>query len=382
MPKVCVIGGGIIGSWTALHLAEAGAETTLLEQFPLPHTRGSSHGASRAFRFLGDETMDRLDYSLERWQALEQLVGERLFLRTGLLNFGPVGDPWLTRHLGILEDAGKPHDRLDAATIRSRFPTLSYPDEWEAAWDPNGGILFAHRCLAAVQARFRARGGTVLSGRAEALQEDEDGSVSVETSPGFDSPTASLMFDRVVVACGPWTSTLVPELRRTLSTTAIPVTYWRDDSGECSAAKGFPILYNARLTGIYALPSCEYPGLVKVLYHDGPEASPDARDVPDRQPYVDKVSAYVRKHLPALDHRAPAIEESCMYTLTPDDEPIIDRFCPGIVVGCGFSGSGFKHSPATGRMLASLALGEEGGLPEGYQLTKYALARFRAGDTG
>jgi 2-polyprenyl-6-methoxyphenol hydroxylase-like FAD-dependent oxidoreductase len=52
--SVCVVGGGIIGSWTALHLAEAGVNTTLVEQFPLPHTRGSSHGLSRAFRFLGE----------------------------------------------------------------------------------------------------------------------------------------------------------------------------------------------------------------------------------------------------------------------------------------------------------------------------------------
>ncbi len=93
--SACVLGAGIIGSWTALHLAEAGVETVLLEQFPLPHTRGSSHGASRAFRFLGEETMDRLDYSLERWRSLEPFRQERLFLRTGLLNFGTGGDPWL-----------------------------------------------------------------------------------------------------------------------------------------------------------------------------------------------------------------------------------------------------------------------------------------------
>jgi len=37
---VSVIGAGIIGSWTALHLAEAGISTTLIEQFPLPHARG------------------------------------------------------------------------------------------------------------------------------------------------------------------------------------------------------------------------------------------------------------------------------------------------------------------------------------------------------
>ena len=69
---VGVVGGGIIGSWTALHLAEVGARTTLFEQFPLPHTRGSSHGLSRAFRLLGDYELDRLDYSLDRWLALEK----------------------------------------------------------------------------------------------------------------------------------------------------------------------------------------------------------------------------------------------------------------------------------------------------------------------
>jgi glycine/D-amino acid oxidase-like deaminating enzyme len=90
------------------------------------------------------------------------------------------------------------------------------------------------------------------------------------------------------------------------------------------------------------------------------------------------VRAYVRQHLPALDYREPAIQEICMYTLTPDNEPFLDRFSAGIVVGCGFSGSGFKHSPATGHMLASLALEEESTLPEGYQLNKYALGRLPA----
>ena len=72
--KVCVIGGGIIGSWTALHLAEAGARTTLVEQFPLPHTRGSSHGLSRAFRFLGELELGRLDYSLDRIREISAVT--------------------------------------------------------------------------------------------------------------------------------------------------------------------------------------------------------------------------------------------------------------------------------------------------------------------
>lgn len=374
--RICVIGGGVIGSWAALHLAEVGVETVLVEQFHLPHGRGSSHGASRAFRYLGDETMDRLDYSWERWRALEGAMGKTLFVRTGLLNFGPPGDSWLDRHMDIVRAAGKPCEWLDAGAIRSRLPHVRYPEEWGAAWDPNGGILYAHRCLSAVQARFRQMGGRLITARAEVVTDRADDQVDVEIRRPGASGTELHRCAGAVVTCGPWTSTLLPELRSLLRTSAIPVTYWHDPSGECSVARGFPILYNARLTDIYALPGHEYHGLVKVLYHGGPEAEPDSRDVPDRQPYVDRVRRYVRRHLPTLDSRGPALEETCMYTHTPDGEPVLDRLSENVVVGCGFSGSGFKHSPATGHMLAALALGEEGRLPEGYRLPRYALGRF------
>ncbi len=373
---ICVIGGGIIGSWTALHLAEAGADTILLEQFPLPHTRGSSHGASRAFRFLGDDTVDRLDYSLERWLGLETDFGQELFARTGLLNFGPCGDPWLEQHMEILARADKPYDWLDAEQIRVRFPLLRYPDEWGATWDPNGGVLLAHRCLAAVQSRLQALGGRIVAAQAVEIRDETDGSVRIEVRSASATKVERVHCARAVVTAGPWTGDLIPHVRPLLTTYAIPVTYWRDTSGACSVANGFPILYNARLTDVYALPTLEYPGLVKVLFHGGAEARPEARDVSDRGPYVETVRAYVQRHLPPLDHRGPAIEESCMYTCTPDGEPVLDRLGGGIVVGCGFSGSGFKHSPATGRMLAALALGEESSLPVGYQMSKYARSRF------
>ena len=374
--KVCVIGAGIIGSWTALHLAEAGVHTTLIEQFPLPHTRGSSHGLSRAFRFLGELELDRLDYSLERWLALEDTTGETLFVKTGLLNFGPCGDPDLETFMAVLGDAGRPFEWLDSGAIATRYPAIRYPREWGAAWDPDAGLLIAHRCLNAVQARYLALGGRIMTGRADSVDNGNGTGVQIEVSSNSSGVVDKLTFDGVVVCAGPWTQQLLPQLKPLLRSLLTPVTYWCDPSASYAVSNGFPILFNARLTGIYGLPSFEYRGLVKMLFHGGPESHPDTRDQASFTSYIDKVQAYVRDHLPRLDHGKPAILETCMYTMSPDSNPIIDRFADNLVIGCGFSGSGFKHSPATGMMLAAMVTGKDTAIPKGFRSDRYTLDRF------
>jgi sarcosine oxidase/L-pipecolate oxidase len=375
--RMCVIGGGIIGSWTALHLAEAGVQATLIEQFPLPHTRGSSHGLSRAFRFLGELELGRLDYSLTRWLALQKAIGETLFIKTGLLNFGPPGDPELELYMNVLRDSRRPVQWLENETIADRFPMLNYSEDWGAAFDPNGGILVAHRCLNAVQSRFLELGGRIVTGCVKSFESQGARGVAIEMRT-HDSDIIDIQsFDRAVVCAGPWTAKLVPRLKAHLSSRLTPVTYWHDPTGSYSASSGFPIIFNARLTGIYGLPAYEYPGMMKMLYHGGPESDPDRRDLVSSKSYVKKVKRYVREHLPLLDHEKPAIRETCMYTMMSDGNPVIDRLDDNTAIGCGFSGSGFKHSPATGLMLAALALGQDEAIPNEFRADRYALGRLQ-----
>ena len=329
------------------------------------------------FRFLGDNELDRLEYSLDRWQALEQETGETLFLKTGLLDFGPVGDPFLEKHMAVVRAGGRPCEWLHNDLIADRFSMLRYTEAWGAAWDPNGGILFAHRCLNAVQRRFLKLGGRIVTARVQSVESQIEAGVRVGFRPNTTGTTERMTVDKAVLCAGPWTAKFLPQLDGLLSSVLIPVTYWRDPSGAYSAANGFPILFNARLTDVYGIPGCEYRGLVKVLFHGGPETDPDSVDLSLAEPYIQQVSDYVRDHLPLADHQQPAILESCLYTMTPDGNPILDRLPGDLVIGCGFSGSGFKHSPATEWMLAALALDQEETLPEGFATGRYALDRFQ-----
>ena len=384
----CVIGGGIIGSWTALHLARAGVQTVMLEQFPGPHTRGSSHGASRVTRMMGDDNLAALDYSFSEFRDLESRTGEQLLVPTGLINIGKPSaddgpDDYCEKYMSIVRAGGDPIDWLSPEELRTRYPHLHYP-ELGCASDPSGAILLAHKCVAAVQAEYTRLGGRKIEATATEIVPDAS-IVKVRVSYA-SGKSEELTFAKVAVCAGPWSRKLLPPgCAQLLSAQCIPVTYWREQGDEeehrHSVAAGMPVLYNARLKNIYSIPSYEYRGLVKVLVHSGPAADPDLRDLVDLQPTIDYVSRYIAEHLPRLDASKPAIVERCMYTMTPDSKPLIDLYHPNVAIGVGFSGSGFKHSPASGHMVASLLLQREAALPDGFNLSKFRVARFDEGDT-
>ena len=120
----CVIGGGIIGSWTSLHLARAGLPTVLIEQFPFSHTRGSSSGGSRSFRFLGDDDFNVLKYSLNEWLEMGKKIGSDLFIKTGLLSFGTSDDSYLLECMEALKKGGYPAQWLNASDIQEQYPMI------------------------------------------------------------------------------------------------------------------------------------------------------------------------------------------------------------------------------------------------------------------
>src|SRR3954470_22365256 len=89
---VIVVGLGAMGSATAYHLASAGVRVLGLEQFDIPHSLGSSHGASRMIRlayFEHPHYVPLLRRPYQLWETLQADFGQPILHLTGGLYMGP-----------------------------------------------------------------------------------------------------------------------------------------------------------------------------------------------------------------------------------------------------------------------------------------------------
>lgn len=372
---VIVIGAGIEGSATAYTLAKDGRRTLVLEQFFLPHSRGSSHGQSRITRkaYPEDFYAKMMVYGFEAWKKLEQEEGIQLYLKTGLLTVSKSDSKELTETENSLRAIGSKFDRFDSKGLRERFRTLHFDPSDAAVFDPDGGMLLADKCLRAYQNQFKKNGGVIHDGeRVLQIVPSSKERVRVVTTKG------EYLAGSVVVAAGAWSEKLLGtlDLHLPLKPKRVVIWYWKQLESGYGINEGFPcFLYVDGHDEIYGLPSYEYPGLVKVAFHGGHDLDdPERRDfitADDR--YLRYAMNFVRRHLPGVEAK-PSVAETCMYTNTPDTNFVLDRHpkWDNVIIGTGFSGHGFKMAPVVGRILSDLVAGKT----SSFDLNPFKISRF------
>src|ERR1700753_1595337 len=137
MPRVVVIGAGIVGCAVADELTERGwTDVTVLEQGPLFRTGGSSsHAPGLVFQTTPNKTMTEFArYTVAKYSGLT-LAGEWCFRQVGGLEVATTEDRWrdLKRrhgwatsgvwasHLRPPEECAARHPLLDPATLLGGF---------------------------------------------------------------------------------------------------------------------------------------------------------------------------------------------------------------------------------------------------------------------
>jgi len=366
--EVAVVGAGLLGSATARALGARGVRAVAFEQFDLGHARGSSHGATRIFRLSHpDPGHVRMAAGARRaWARLQEDAGEQLLVRTGGLDAGPGAQACAA----ALAECGVEHSWLAPGDLRDRFPGIAALPGERMLFQPDGGVCLAGRAVAALQ-RLARRDGVPIRARTPVSGIEPHGDRVV-----LRTPAGEISAGAAVITAGPWSERLLAgALARTprMTATLQQVRYFapREPGGD------WPTLIEWPPEGIewYAVPMVgDAPG-VKVAAHVRGRAV-DPRDGPfdEIDPALeDQAARYVRDRLPGLESAGLA-PETCLYTMTADEDFVLDREGP-VVVGGGCSGQAFKFGPLLGEMLAGLALGQGAGTGrERFSLRRPALA--------
>jgi sarcosine oxidase len=363
-----------VGAAAARFLAAAGHRVIGFEQFHLDHDRGSSYGGSRIIRRVyPDPLYARLmNAAYPLWEELERESGDFLFLRTGGFFFGPEGHPDMADTEAALSEVGVPFRRWSVAEAAAALPQFVLRDDEYGVFEPESGLLRASRCVLANARGARALGAGLREGVRVTAMEPGPSGIVLRWAGGAER------FDRVVITGGPWTGELLkPWISLPLTVTRQQYAHFevRGDRAAFSPER-FPVWIDmAEL--FYGFPEhADQPGAKVALHVPGAAHHPDS---PDREPAEadnEVLRRYLSRRLPGLSGRV-LYEKVCLYTMTPDEDFIVDRLPgePRVTFVGGLSGHGFKFTVLLGRIAALLAEDRD---PR-YDLSRFSLARFGSG---
>lgn len=363
--EVIVIGVGGVGSATLFHLAQRGIKILGIDQFSPPHSQGSSHGQTRIIRQAYFEHADYVPLLLDsyrQWDTLQTITSNRLFQKTGLLEVGPPDGIVVP---GVLS-AAKEHQldviELSSEEIQKRWPAFHPTKGQGGVFEKAGGILFVEDCIQAFLDSAEQADAKLLTDCRVHNWTVKKGYVLLQTDHG------EIRTERLIISAGPWASQMLSDLQLPLTVLRKSL-FWFDTPSDCKhfdASSGCPAFLFETPNGIfYGFPKLDACG-VKMSEHSGGQPIEDPLTI-NRKICKQEETAllnFSKQYMPELsstrlDHAA------CMYTMTPDENFILD-FHPDhkeVIFCAGLSGHGFKMTPALGKAMSDLALDGRTDLP-------------------
>jgi N-methyl-L-tryptophan oxidase len=370
---VIVIGGGTMGTAAAWELGKRGLKSLVLEQFQHIHSNGAHSGETRVIRHAyaeGPEYVPLVFRADDLWMELEALTGEMLLHRVGVLELSAPGNAHAQLARESAARHGVPFEWLTMDEVRARFPQFNFGDDWVGGFGDRGGFLDVDRSLRAMADQARSSGVDIRE-----HAKVQDWSVS-DTGVCVSVDGAMERADRLIVTAGGWTGEVLGGVELPLKVLRKTLFWLEVDEPERFLPDRIPV-YIAGIPGFefYGFPTWGQPGIKVALHNGGDETDPDAvnREISDQE--RTEIVQVARQVLHGITGRV-LNAMTCTYTLSPDRDFIVDLLpeTTNVVVGAGFSGHGFKFTPAIGELLVQIVLGERETLP------MFSLNRFKSAD--
>lgn len=370
-----IIGGGCMGASAAFHLARKGiTDVVLLEKEQFLGTGSTGRNAGGFRHQFSTESNIRLSIESIRFlKEFKERVGYEIdFHQDGYL-FLLSGEPAFAnfrKNVELQRSFGIPVEVLKPEEIKRLAPGLSTEGVIAGTFCPEDGIADPNGVTqgfakAAVSMGVKVRRETEVTG----IYSERGRVAGVATSKGgIDS--------RVVInAAGPYAQ----DIGR-MAGVEIPVLPYRRHifiTGPVPPASGFGISSRLMVIDFETTFYFHREGAGILFGMSDPHEPPGYATTVSWE-FLEDVTQVAKRRLPLLMELGIAHAWAGLYEMTPDAMPIIGPVSnvEGFFQINGFSGHGFQHSPAAGRILADMIAGEDAGEID---LAPFAFDRFGRG---
>src|SRR5262245_24785703 len=368
-----VIGSGVIGASIAFHLAKRKAGRVLVLDQGLAGQGGSSRSSALVrMHYTLPQEVELALRSFEIFTHWEDYVGRPgCFRKTGFVRLVPEQEvESLRRNVEMQRLLGADTRLVSALELAEIEPNWRVDDVRAAAYEPNSG--YGDGAVTAGDLLERAREmGAAFQPRTRVLAFAIEG----DRIRGVVTERGELCAPVVISAAGPWSKRLFRDLAFELP---IETEYHRVAilanppgmrGGGCALIDGIASMYLRS----------EGPAMTLVGEFVGPRGvDPDAfpQSIPAEE--VAEIAALGARRIPALAHAGLARGVTGVYDMTPDQRPLLGPTpgVEGLYLAAGFSGMGYKISPAVGLTMAELVLEGRG---RSVDLSVFDPGRFAAG---
>ena len=374
-----VIGAGVIGSSVAYHLARLGAGKVLVLD-RLQIGAGTSTQSSGILR-THYSVIENVELAKRSWAVFKDFAGyigddeaSAGLVKCGYMICAPEGPKLEPLRASLAGQAGVGVEvrLLDRDAARELLPIAQFDDAALIGYEPEAGFADAYLVATGFARAARRQGVKIMEGvNVERLLLEGARVVGVETSQGtFHSNTVISTQNIWAGDIEQWTGVPTPVKAERHAVLAL--------AGPEAYSFKMPVFKDLGSPGMLY---CRSYGGNQMLVSEGTVgealAQPDNEQGDISMDYVVEVGSQVAERFPSFAEAGLASSWTGVYDVTPDWNSVLGRLpdVPGLVVGYGFSGHGFKLSPGVGLVLAQEALG----LPTEVSLAPYAHERFRSG---
>ncbi|NTE86363.1 NAD(P)/FAD-dependent oxidoreductase [Agrobacterium rubi] len=397
---VVVIGGGIIGTSTALELAERGLRVALCEKGGIGHEQSSRNWGWVRISRRDPREVPLMAEALRLWSNLDQRTGRATGYKRAGIMFTCANDAEYADHerwMRNLEGYQLDTRMLSGAEFKDMFPNTTM-DIKGALYTTADGRAEPQKAAPAVAEAARDRGAMILTECAVRGIETSGGRIS-----GVITERGPIACSAVVLAGGAWSSLFSGNFGIDLPQLKVMNSVLRTkplEGGPEQAIWSMGFAVRKRQDGGYTIASGHenivdivpksfryardfMPALSKewrsLKFRLGgrfldeariptrwsmDEASPfEYNRVLDPKPSTklsDQALANLKKAFPVFEKAEIAQRWAGYIDVTPDAVPVISAVdqIPGFHIATGFSGHGFGIGPAAGKLMADIVTGK------------------------